>query len=131
MRASFFACAVAFAFTATTAAYNVTIYDTKDCTGGKSKVLGEFNVEKGCQKIEGDIKGSIKIQWSGDADNAFSFSTYKGDKCCTAYYDSTLIWQDECMELGKVRSFRVISPEDIAKGKKDENYQCTDKPAEL
>lgn len=131
MRTSLFARTVALAFAATTAAYNVTLYNTADCTGDQLTILGDFSVEKGCQKIEGDIKGSIKIEWSGDADNAVSFSTYRGDKCCTAYFEKTLMWQDECMEVGAVRSFRIIDPEDVAKGKEGEDYQCTDKPAEL
>lgn len=114
----------------TTTAYKVTIYETTDCTGDKLKDVGLVDVSAGCQKIE-DVKGSVKIEWTDDADNALSFTTYSGDKCCVPYYRDTLIWQDECLELGKIRSFRVVDAADIAKGKEGEDYMCSDTPAEL
>jgi hypothetical protein len=115
---------------ATTAAFKVTLFDSLDCTGTKTKDIGEIEPSNGCQKV-GDIKGSVKIEWTSDRDNPLLFTTYQGDKCCVPYFHKTLIWQDECLTLESDQSFRVVDPDKIEKGKEGEDYDCSDLPENL
>jgi hypothetical protein len=77
----------------------------------------------GCTKIEGDINGSIMIDWSTENDNAEVFAFHYGEKCCVASFIRGLMWQDECMEIyGGAGSIRVVNPDDVEKGGKDQDY---------
>lgn len=122
MRTSLLACLALAATTCT--AFNVTLFASKDCTGNKKKNLGDLKVSDGCKKLEGDIKGSVFIDWMTEADNAAVFTAYGGEKCCVLKFVDSLKWQDECMDISKLDSIRVVNPDDLEKGKKGENYMC-------
>lgn len=109
----------------TATAFNVTLYQTTNCTGTTKQSMGEIKVPSGCQKVK-DIKGSVKIEWTDEADNDLVFSTYSSDKCCIGKYHTFLMWQDECLELRDDKSFRVIGAQDVEKGKAGQSYVCND-----
>jgi len=106
----------------TTNAFKVTLYKNNNCTGS-TKDVGEIKIATGCQKV-GDVKGSVKIEWTDETDNDVVFTAYRGDNCCVVEFAGTLMWQDECLDLDKKQSFRVVGAEDVEKGKKGEDYMC-------
>lgn len=112
-------------FITASTAFKVTTYDSVNCTGNYTKSLGNLKLDDGCRTLgDKDYHGSIKIEWAEEADNAVTFGMFWGDKCCVASFYDALIWQDECVELNRVKGIRVVDPSDLSKGKEGQNYTC-------
>lgn len=107
-------------------AFDITSYDTEECTGLGSNTKLEIN--DGCQTPPGSGARAVIIPWKAIADNNLLLATYSTERCCHADLIDTFTWTEECTPFtGEgVRSWRVIDPEDPDKGIQEQrsDYAC-------
>ncbi|CAI6336690.1 unnamed protein product [Periconia digitata] len=123
-----------FILSATTTAFNFTVYGTDDCTykpNANQVKIGypDAHLEYGCYGFTArpEFK-KMQLQWTGDKDNKYMLATFKTEDCCWADLVETFGWEDECVEFkgNEMYSFRVFDPENLDKGLQvqEDLYKC-------
>lgn len=114
-----------FTLITSTFAYNITLFETAECEG-KSTNVGLLGVGDGCQKLDGAMSG-LGVGWSGDDDNELVLMTFGDENCCNGIAGTAMGWSADCQGVATVvtKSFRVMDPNDINKGKEGQNYECS------
>jgi hypothetical protein len=70
------------ALAAPISAFDITMYNSKTCTGGPMHLT--LNVADGCSKYGQGIAQAMIMPWKGEQDSEQILVTYSDDNCCHA-----------------------------------------------
>ncbi|KAF2814143.1 uncharacterized protein BDZ99DRAFT_459852, partial [Mytilinidion resinicola] len=108
-----------------TAAFSITWIENSECEG-KTAPLGELKLTDGCQKVGGGNSTGMEglnIGWTTAEDNDLVVAFFGDENCCNGINIGSSGWTPDCTS-SVMKSYRVMDPNDINKGKDGENYDC-------
>ncbi|CAI6338036.1 unnamed protein product [Periconia digitata] len=131
-------------FSTTALAFNLRFFNglpddndvCKDSDEVADLIIRDPKLSDGCQKLDPAIGGkSMLVDWTKEEDNDLIIQFFYDEYCCNGQTGSISIrtgWSDKCKFVSKEygegkKSFRIMDPDDINKGKEGEKYDCQKK----
>ncbi|PVH92231.1 hypothetical protein DM02DRAFT_295775, partial [Periconia macrospinosa] len=95
-------------------------------------IIRDPKLSDGCHKLDSKLGGkAMLVDWTKEEDNDLMIAFFYDESCCNGQTSEISIrtgWTDKCKYVpsgsGWYKSWRVMDPNDINKGKEGEKYEC-------